>query len=300
MAMRRSLVPAAVAVAAIAALGWWALGARQPGAPAQQTTAAGTAHGTAPAANRHPPLPPGTFDATRAVLEDAAQRGDPEASFRIGRALAYCMRYRPVPGGELTRMLAQAIAEAGDSVRIAGRPLGDERSIDLFLYAHAEGERLCTGTDSLRKTPPAGTAYDHIARAAAQGHPGAMALYPQVAFEEFQNQAALLEHAAEVARRRDRAGTMLEAAIRAGEADALRNAAVAYAANGWLPEDPMRSLTYWFAYLGTPAGQRLPDSLRADMEATLLQAHSTDTVQKARSRALELLAAHDWQSGEPR
>lgn len=298
--MRRSLVLAAVAVAVIAALGWWALRARQPAVPPQQMTAAGTGHGTAPAANPHPPLPSGTFDATRAVLEDAAQRGDPEASFRIGRALAYCTRYRPVPGGELTRMLAQAIAEAGDSVRIAGRPLGDERSIDLFLYAHAEGERLCTGTDSLRERPPAGTAYEHVARAAAQGHPGAMALYPEVAFEEFQDQAALVENAGEVARRRDRAGRMLEAAIRAGEAVALRNAATAYAANGWLPADPPRALAYGLAYLRTPAGQRLPDSLRAEMEATLLQGHSAETVHKARSHALELLAAHDWQSGDRR
>ncbi|MCD9045612.1 hypothetical protein [Luteimonas sp. MHLX1A] len=217
------------------------------------------------------------------MLEDAAQRGDAEASFRIGQALAYCLRYRPVPAAQLTQMLASAIAEVGDAVRIGGRPVGDDRNIDLFLYAHAEGERLCAGTDSLRETPPAGTAYGHIARAAAQGHPGAMALYPQVAFEEFQDPAALVDNATKVARRRDLARTMLEAAIRAGEPDALRNAAGAYASDGWLPADPPRALAYWFAYLGTPDGQRLPEGLRMEMETKFLHGQPADTVGEARA-----------------
>lgn len=300
VARRRPLVLTAMALAA-AVLGWWVLHTHQPAAPAGAEPEAATT--TAPAAafsNPHPPLPAGTFDANRAVLEDAAQRGDAEASFRIGQALAYCLRYRPVPAAQLTQMLASAIAEVGDAVRIGGRPVGDDRNIDLFLYAHAEGERLCAGTDSLRETPPAGTAYGHIARAAAQGHPGAMALYPQVAFEEFQDPAALVDNATEVARRRDLARTMLEAAIRAGEPDALRNAAGAYASDGWLPADPPRALAYWFAYLGTPDGQRLPEGLRMEMETKFLHGQPADTVGEARARARQLLATHDWRMGDRR
>lgn len=214
-------------------------------------------------------VPAGPFDALRPRLEAAAADGDADAAFRMGRTLAHCLQYRPIPGDRITQLMAEAIATAGPNVTIGGRPLGDERNMDMLLFAHQEAERLCADTDSLRATPPALDALDYIEQAAEAGHPQAMALYPDLAFREFRTPIELIENAEEVARRRGRAQAHLLAAVRAGEPAALLAASRAYAQDGWLARDPELALAYWLAYRATGDAGRVPESLRDERTAEL-------------------------------
>lgn len=211
----------------------------------------------------------GEIDLQRTQLEAAAADGDPHAAFRLGQALAHCLQYRPLADAQVTQMTAELIAQAGSSLRIGGRPIGDDRSIDIILFAHREGRRLCAGTTSLRETPPTLSAYDYIAQAAQAGHPGAMALYSDLAFRDYRTPFDLIENAEEVERRRMRAHAYLVDAVRLGDAGALHATSRAYDTDGWFARDPERALAYWLAYAATEESRRIPDSIAAERTAEL-------------------------------
>lgn len=236
-----------------------------------------------------PAVPGGSFDAQRVQLEAAAANGDPHAAFRLGQAIAHCLDYNPVASGRAAQMMAELIAQAGTSIRIGGRPLGDERSIDAVLFAQQEARRVCADTDSLRASPPTLDAYHYIAQAAQAGHPRAAALYPDVAFLEFRSPTELIDNAEEVDRRRERARAYLLAAVRAGEPEALLAASRAYAADGWLAPDPERALAYWIAYRASADFMRVPESLASDRTAELEEMLTASQRAQAATRAARLM-----------
>lgn len=211
----------------------------------------------------------GPFDAQREQLEVAAANGDAHAAFRMGNVIAHCMEYRPLASGRVAQMLATLVAGAGSSIQIGGRPLNDDRSLDLLVFAQEEAARVCADTDSLRARPPALDAYAYIAQAADAGHPAAMALYPDLAFRDFRTPSALIENANEVERRRTRARAYLRRAVASGSPESLLAASKAYSADGWLADDPEQALAYWLAYASTSDAKRIPESLTSDRTAEL-------------------------------
>lgn len=208
-----------------------------------------------------PALPPGRFDAQRAELEARAAGGDAAAAYRLGEVIALCLDYKPMPAGEFTAMLARLVAGVGKAARFGEESRDSEATIDLFLFAYEEAERICDQTDGLRANPPTQDAFHWISRAAGAGHPMAMARYGDAAFESFKGTSDLLDNAAEVARRRDLVRVYAERALRAGEPAALLALAKAHSAEGILEPDPVRALSYWLAYRQTAAGKRLPAAM---------------------------------------
>lgn len=236
-----------------------------------------------------PAIPDGPFDTQRVQLEAAAINGDPEAAFRLGQAIAHCLDYRPLASGQAAQLMAELIAKAGTSIRIGDRPLSDERSIDTILFAQQEAQRLCADTASLRSRPPTLDAYHYIAQAAGAGHPGAQALYPDLAFSEFRSPIDLIENAEEVDRRRERARAYLPGAVRAGEPAALLAASRAYAADGWLARDPEQALAYWIAYTATDDFRRIPESLANERTAELEGMATASQRERAATQAARIM-----------
>lgn len=237
------------------------------------------------------PVPEGPFDVVRPRLENAAAAGDPDAAFRLGRALMHCLDYRPITDGALVELMTELIANAGSSIRIGGRALDDEVSIDTVLFAQEETRRTCADTASLRARPPALDAHAYIEQAARAGHPGAAALYPELVFREFRTPVELIENAEEVARRRDHARAYLLAAVRTGEPEALLAASRAYSVNGWLAPDPEQALTYWLAYTRTDAFARIPASLASERTAELEAMATASQQERAAARAAHIFDA---------
>lgn len=269
--MKRKTLITCVAAAGLGAglLAWWSTAPRVDGrlsVPAQSSSprdasmadrivASGASTATRPA------LLPGRFDAQRAELEARAAGGDAAAAYRLGEVIALCLDYKPMPAGEFTAMLARLVAGVGKAARFGEEPLDSETTIDLFLFAYEEAERICDQTDGLRANPPTQDAFHWISRAAASGHPMAMARYGDVAFKPFKETAELLDNAAEVARRRELTRAYAERALRAGEPAALLALAKGHSAEGILEPDPVRALSYWLAYRQTAAAKRLPAAM---------------------------------------
>ncbi|MEN5062229.1 hypothetical protein [Luteimonas sp. TWI1416] len=229
----------------------------------------------------------------RPQLEAAARAGDADAAFRIGMVLAYCLDYTPTAHNRLTGMIAEAIATMGSSITIDGRPLSDARNIDLTLFIQEQARRHCSDTDSVRANPPDMDAFHFVRLAAVRGHPGAMALYPDLAFREFASLNALIDNADEVEQRRNQARDLLATAVRMGEPDALLASSRAYGSDGWLPPDPERALAFWLAYAQTPAFQEIPETLATERLAKLEDA--TTLAQRARAAEQAAQILHSFQ-----
>lgn len=230
------------------------------------------------------PLPTGPFNAIRDELEVRAGAGDAEAAYRLGHVMASCRRYEPMADGVFAGMLANSGGMLRGAMRIAGRPVEEQELFDVFIYAKALSDRTCAGAIDLAKSVDPGDAHRWIDRAAALGHPQAMAEYSQVAFSEFDTHHALLDNAGEVARRRDRAEVLLDAALRAGEPTALAAAASWYGPDGVRRGDPVRALAYWFAYSRSSEGKALPQAaLKLGREQFT---HGLDAAQTQEAEAL--------------
>lgn len=207
---------------------------------------------------RRDPLPAGPFNAVRDELERRAHAGDAEAAYRLGHVMANCRRYEPMADGVFADMLVKGGGMLRGMMRIAGRPVEEQEMLDILVYSKELMDRTCAGAIDLAATVDPGDAHRWIDRAAALGHPRAMAEYSQVAFAEFQTHHALLDNADEVARRRDRAEVLLDGALRAGEPTALAAAAKWHGSDGVRRGDPVRALAYWLAYSRSSEGRALP------------------------------------------
>lgn len=237
------------------------------------------------------------FDSVRSELEIAARGGDAAAAYRLGMAVARCMQYTPITNSRFDRMISQVAAAGSGVIRIGARALGDNETIDLLLYAHGEQSRLCADTETLRAYPPKENAFHWVAIAAERGYGPAMALYGDVAFLEFTDDAALVSNANEVARRRERGKTLLHAAVAAGEPDAFMASARAHAVDGWLTPDRALAYTHLLAYFETPEAARLPVSLRRDAQATYVRDLSPYLRRQAEEDAAMLLSRRGARTG---
>ena len=258
--LRFSLLPAAL----IAVVAWWQLSdatcawqSRRCGPePTERSAPTGTPdHRNVPSAARH--LPTGPFHRVRGELETRAVAGDGDAAFHLGRTLYVCSRFRPISDSAFDAMLAEVALRAGNLFKIADTPLGDPVALDFMLDAKAEMDRLCVGTAGLEMEPNDRTPHRWVLHAASLGHPLAMATYGDYAFNEFPDTAAVLDHASEVARRRDRARSLLDSALRAHEPAALLAHAKAHDRGGLLEPDGVRALAYWRAYRQTGPGRSM-------------------------------------------
>lgn len=240
-------------------------------------------------------LADGPFDSVRTVLVSSANAGDADAAYRLGHVTSSCLKYVPIADGVFDTMIAKAGTIVGLS--IFGRRIDDEDVLDVLLYSKDEMDRTCAGTDELRRSGRVAEAYPWIHRAAELGHTGAMAEYADHAFTEFASHADLLDHAAEVARRRELATKMLDRALLAGEPKALKALAKAHHKGGILQRDPMRALAYWLAYRETTHASMLPPGLQRMGDEHYRQA--LDPVQQAQAESLAMALLADLRAASP-
>lgn len=229
------------------------------------------------------PLPEGGFDRTRATLESRARAGDAEAAFRLGEVIGRCQKYQAVSDSAFARLLAGAVGALG-GLRLDGERISPTDAVGLLSDAKAEMDELCGGTEAVRGSMRPADAHRWNHHAATLGHTRAMAAYADHAFSEFETAADLIDHAKEVARRRETARIMLGRALKAGEPEALRSFAMAHARGGWMQRDPVLALAHWEAYRRTAVGNGL-SSAHAELFARRLHAQ-VDAA--GRQRASEL------------
>lgn len=193
-----------------------------------------------------PPLPEGPFDSVRQELTRRATAGDPAAAYHLGRVLAQCHRYKPIADNEFARMAARAI---GSLRHILPGGQGEETLLmNAVIEAKPEMDDLCAGTDGVRAKNEADEAARWMAAAAEARDPRAMVDYADVAFAAFPTSVAVIDHAAEVAQRRERARAWLLEARRAGNVEAMLGLAKAYALGTLYPQDRERALGWLLAY----------------------------------------------------
>jgi hypothetical protein len=289
---RSPLIVSAAALLALAGIAAWKLSAVMGDQrPSQDTQAPATGQVVAsPRISPGLPLPPGTFDQTRTELERRARHGDGNAAYRLADAIAKCLTYQPISENELTNMLASAVAKG--TGMLGGHAMGDDANIDLILYAHAEMERVCAGTDDLRLHPPSESAFHWMERAAQAGHPRAMSEFGTHAFTEFKSAHDLVEQAALVSARRNLASSYLDSALAAHEPSALLEAAKTHD-NGFVADDPQAALTYWLAYRNHPSFD-LPESIASRLDEQYLQRAPASSRSEAAQRAKRLLEQPRW------
>ncbi len=236
------------------------------------------------------PLPEGRFDEVRRELEGRAAAGDAEAAYRLASVMAVCRGYRPVGNAMLADMLVSTADLLRRSLRIGGRVVEEQAALELVVHGKALLDRTCAGATGLAESTTPADDHRWMHRAAALGHSRAKAEYASVAFVEYNTDAALLDDAAEVARRRARARRLLDEALAAGEPAALAAAARWHGRDGPGSRDPVRALAYWLAWLSTDDGREMPEA--ASRMATDVHARglSPTELRRAERMAGELVA----------
>jgi TPR repeat protein len=284
-------------VAALA--GWLLLQSRSPdrdrhaGPLGESDASAGVTAGREPALSAPQPLPEGSFAAVRGTWESRARAGDAEAAYRLGSVLGACRTYQPMPYSAFASLIAR-MAALGDGVRIGGRTIDDDLSLDAMLERKQELDELCEGVDGLAASSDIDEAQAWLARAAEQGHVLAMSRYTDYAFAAFPTDAELLANATEVARRRERARLWMQRAVEAGEIESLFAMAMAYGPNGILGDDPVRALAYLQSY--RESGGIRDDAARLG-EALLREYAGPE--QLAQAAALSPRITHAFRNGRP-
>lgn len=283
-----ALVSLVVGVAA-----WWGLGRDRP-TDDEHRSASQATPADAPGRNSVPaavPLPQGSFLDTHRELEVRARAGDVRAAYRLGQVISRCREYQPIPGGAFTEMLAQAIAKAGGSMRWGGRRMDDPDVLDALLYGKDRMDAICGDVGDLPASVSKGDARAWFELAAEGGHTKAMVDYAAFAFEEFPSEADLLDNAAEVVARRERARGYLRRAFEAGEPEALLALAASHGHNAYLGRNMTDALAYWKAYRRTGEGSQLPQGLARMMEAQLLEHANPQQIRDSERRSLEIQQA---------
>jgi len=278
--------------------GWWMYARERPdgrdsGPDARTAAESATTAGTsAPAASaRAAPLPRGRFQDIRAELEVRARAGDAQAAYRLGEVLGRCRNYTPMPGGEFTEMLARAMAGRGSYLRIGGREVSDPQLLDVMLYTKDRADAICGDVGELPGSVRAGDARAWLELAAEQGHARAMVAYGEFAFEDLPSDGDLLDHAAEVARRRELARAYLRRAFEAGEPESLLALASAHGNKPYLGRDPTEAAAYFKAYRATEAGRRMPAGVLGFIETQLPPPGDAQQAADAERRAAQILQA---------
>ncbi|MGO1003459.1 hypothetical protein [Lysobacter sp. CA196] len=286
----------ALILLAIAVAAWWGLSRDRPTNEEQRSVSqvAQAAQADMPRPGSAPsgtPLPRGSFLQTHQALEIRARAGDAGAAYRLGQVISRCREYRPIPGGDFTEMLAQAIAKADSSTSLGGRRMNDPDLLDALLYGKDRMDAICGEVGDLPASVRKGDARAWFELAAEGGHAKAMVDYAAFAFEEFPSDADLLDNAAEVIARRERARGYLRRAFEAGEPQSLLALAATHGHKPYLGRNMTDALAYWKAYRRTGEGSKLPQALARMMDAQLLELASPQQVRDSERRSREILQA---------
>lgn len=283
-----ALIALVVGVAA-----WWGLG-RDRRTDDERRSAPQVAAADASTPDSLPagaPLPQGSFLETHKELEIRARAGEARAAYRLGQVISRCREYQSIPGGAFTEMLAQAIAKAGSSMTLGGRRMDDPDLLDALLYGKDRMDAICGDVGGLPASVRKGDARAWFELAAEGGHAKAMVDYAAFAFEEFPSDADLLDNAAEVVARRERARGYLRRAFEAGEPESLLALAAAHGHKAYLGRNMTDALAYWKAYRRTGEGGKLPQAVAKMMEAQLLERADPQQVRDSERRSAEISRA---------
>lgn len=277
----------------LGATAWWGLSrdrrASDPPPPAAAIVADAPAADAAPASA---PLPQGAFQDIRQELEVRARAGDAQAAYRLGQVISRCREYQSLPGGgAFTEMLARIIAKADSGMSVNGRRLDDPDLLDVMLYGKQQLDAVCGEVGDLPPSVRKGDARAWFELAAERGHAKAMVDYAAFAFEEFATEADLLDNAAEVAARRERARGYLRRAFETGEPESLLALAASHGHRPYLGRNITDALAYWKAYRRTGEGSKLPAGVARMMEAQLLGLASPQQLRDSERRSLEIQQA---------
>lgn len=254
--------------------------------------------GATPAGRAFGPLPAGDFRVTRPLLESRAIAGDPEAAFRLGEVFGRCREYESLADSTFATLLAGLVGMFDGGLRMGDERISGIEAIGLLSDAKADMDALCNGTQGMKASMALADAHRWNHHAATLAHTGAMAAYADHAFSEFATVADLMDHTAEVARRRETARTMIDRALRAGEPEALKALALAHGKDGWMRRDPVLALAYWNAYRHTPSGQALSSTHASLWERQLRSRVDPTGEARARELARGLLARHFQETGK--
>lgn len=272
---------------------WWGLSRERQAVaeyrPVSQAPKADTR--TPDSAPAGAPLPRGAFQDIHQELEVRARAGEARAAYRLGQVISRCVDYKPIPGGQFTEMLARAIAHADSATTVGGRRLDDPNLLDAMLYAKDEIDRICDGIGELPASLRKGDARAWFEMAAERGHAKAMIGYAGSAFVEFASDAELLDNAAEVAARRERARDYLRRAFESGEPESLLALAASHGNRAFLGRDMTEALAYWKAYRRTAEGRKLPEGVVRMMEQQLLSSSDPRQLRDSERRSVEILQA---------
>jgi hypothetical protein len=271
-------------VVVVVGMGIGVMTGRLPASRSGGTPAASSSPSTRPGDGGRPastsPLPTGPFDAVRDQLEQRASAGDAAAAYRLGRVIAGCRRYVEIDNGAFAGMLLRAAGTLGGLLN--GGSGDDERLVmDALIEQKAFMDDLCAGTGAMRRSATAADAQRWLALAAERGDVQAMALYGDAAFEEYPAAADLLDHADEVARRRDRARGWLASAYGKGEPEALFGYAKAYMRGDLFPQDDERALGWWLGYRRSTTQGSFGPAAAAAFERRLRNAVDAPTAARA-------------------
>lgn len=196
-----------------------------------------------------------------------------------------------MPGGEFTEMLARAMAKTNVYLRIGGRTLDDPQLLDVMLYVKDRADAICGDVGDLSASARAGDARAWLELAAERGHARAMVDYGEFAFEDLPSEGDLLDHAAEVARRRELARAYLHRAFQAGEPESLLALAAAHGNKPYLGRDTTEALAYFKAYRSTDAGSRMPAGVLGFIEQQLIASGDAPQAAEAERRSAQILQA---------
>lgn len=302
---RRTILLAALAVAAISGLVWF--GMRQ-GSRIQSTDLKPVAEsisredrriarsGTVDASHR-PPAPnsdePATrvdqdhpFATARPDLEQRARKGDAHAATLLARALSQCNHFVPAAGSLLEQWVVD-LAASGGSITLDKEPLSPDETLSTLKLGYEQLSRDCRGVSGLNDVDAPAKAFEWIERAAALGDADAQALYGQLAFAPYDVRTAVA-NAEEVRERKRLALEYLQRSLARGDALALRAMSTHYTKGPLLAPDAQRSYAYLYAYSLTPRSQDLIPEL---LQMLLAQAaHGLDpaSLEQARESGRQL------------
>lgn len=220
------------------------------------------------------------------ALRSRADGGDAEAAWQLASLLMLC-RGRPLADDD-------AIIDQVAGSEAFRLEQGRAPTPQALLQRRAEGLReararcVDVGTLELEDAQVRALRLHYAERAADGGHPEAQARYARVMLGDLWSTRALLADPVETARRHRRARVHLDAALAAGEPQALLAAADAARHGLFQPADEGESRAWRLAWLGSRGAEGLDDASRAFLRAQMLEGVAAEDVQRLERRADEL------------
>lgn len=197
------------------------------------------------------PLPEGLFAAVRPELERRARDGDAKAALRLARVLLNCHSFHPYTDAEIEDRVIDGLAHAGDAPIVDGKPIPPDVLVDWMRGRMRAQRDLCAGTDPKDFTSnevDAKAAVELLLRAAKSGDTEAMIEYARSALTQYLLPAQVIAHAETVKAISRDAVQYLDAALAAGDAEALQAWSDEYQYGRLVQRDAVQAYAYLYAY----------------------------------------------------